>query len=187
MTNSFCLNIPVKPYLKQFLTAHFGPSLLLPGHHVIGTYALLCLEGKKHTTFNVRARQSAMEAFTESYTLELPFWLSYAQGSSIPPHNIILFNRLLDDYFDQQLFMHAEMHRLRTAGTRYFGHHESLRVFLARFAIEEDVHITFDALRKRSQRIKKRMTTMPAPKKNLKNSLRILSPRSYGLGTAAVA
>jgi hypothetical protein len=149
------LTLPVKPYLKQFLTASFGEVLPLTNNHLISVFVLVCLEGKRHTGYNVSQQNQVLAAYSEKYTVLLPANKQYLNGIQFTPHNVIYINRLLDNFFDQQLYFHTETNRMRNAGKRYYGYHNCLRNFLEKYKIEEDAHITFDALIKKEQRFRK--------------------------------
>jgi len=127
----------------------------LSSSHPISIYILVCLEGKRHTGYSLALQQQALESFTERYPVILPPTKLYLNGLVLCPHNVIYINRILDTFFDQHLYLHTERTRFANQGKRYYGLHRSLRGFLNRYQIEEDVHMNFEALAKRQERFKK--------------------------------
>ncbi len=150
----FELTIPTKPYLKKYLHALYGDPLFFTIHNHFG----ICIAAFLSRPFQFHHRKELLKIRTDKFedqlTINLPmaFLTSRQAGFDISDNHIITLNKLFENRFEEDLWRFCMAMNLRKRETK-----DAIEDFCCVYNISIDDDITFEALKKKEWRFRKKM------------------------------
>jgi len=172
MAQTFSVQIPTSPHIKCLIRHEFGDPIPINNQSLIGVFMIGVLQKEN---FNTRQPDGKADTrflyFTEKVTCVAPISLLKDMGWNLKRDHIIQFNRFFEEYFDRELYIHVKRNTL--TDTRYAGYKQAIESFAARYFIEVEQHITYEALKKKEYRYRmkvedvqeKSFATLSSPQK----------------------
>lgn len=165
---SFTFQLPVKKYVKKYLSGIFGDTIPAQMETDIGFVILTTLtsrlEGKVCRGYNNQFKNP----WHSTIVFTIPFHYFYLTKKEISIHTCILLNRYLENKFEQALSIHVEKHIARGGLIK-----QAIEDFCRLYQIQIDEDITLDALKQMEYRSRKKNTELIlrrlSPQKNLFN------------------
>jgi hypothetical protein len=145
----FSIEIPTKPYLKQYLESLYGDPITFSTDNYFGISLLGFLEKKFYRKQTEAITHRQVDRFTSPLKVLLPkWWLTKSDfGTEIPEKNIILLNKLFEERFEEDLCKHCLL--FAAVGVE-------IKIVIEEFCrihnIEIETHITAEALKKKEYR-----------------------------------
>jgi len=167
MKDHFKLTIPTKPYLAKYLYTLYGKPIVFTTTNYFGTTLLGYLTTRLYLQNQAHITHRKFDEFNTPLHVSLPFhWLkNYQYKTSIPKVNIIYLNKHFEEKFTRELYWYC--HILALTGVEF---KDALEQFCKRYNIEIEEDITFEALKKKEYRERKKL------KENLSKSVPLIQP-----------
>ncbi len=150
----FELTIPTKPYLKKYLHSLYGDPLIFTIENHFG----ICIAAFLHRPLLFHHRKELLKMRTDKFeatlTIRLPFTILTERrgGYDISDRYIITLNKLFENRFEEDLWRFCIAMNLRKIETK-----DAIELFCSIYNISIDEDITFDALKKKEWRFRKKM------------------------------
>ena len=157
---SFTLYVPTKPYLKKYLQALYGETVVVSSGKVdTNKYfgAMLAVLVEKRVNLVRRSAEeikSRFDKLTVHLEVQLPIWYlkEYKFGNGLSNESAITLTKLFEERFEEELFMFCQLFQM--CGTEI---KDSLEMFCNQYNIIIDEDISFDSLKKKEYRFRKNM------------------------------
>ncbi|MEJ7830818.1 MAG: hypothetical protein WKF91_21615 [Segetibacter sp.] len=150
----FELTIPTKPYLKKYLQALYGEPLFFTINNHFG----ICIAAFLWRPIQFHHRKELLKIRTDKFedklTINLPmaFLTARQSGFYISDNHIITLNKLFENRFEEDLWRFCMAMNLRKRETK-----DAIEDFCYVYKISIDDDITFEALKKKEWRFRKKM------------------------------
>lgn len=136
------ITIPVKGYLKKYLTGKYGPEFTLSKKTSLGIHLLHLLEKE------FDPKSIPYFSGEENYTISLGEYYSNTYGVTIHPSNINDIANYLDKVFQEHLFEYVKMYK-----SKHNQELPGIRQFLEFYSITE-VDVRYDSIYRTYKRYK---------------------------------
>ena len=165
---TFAVSIPTKSYLRKYLHKRYGYPIPLNHQTLIGTAVLAMLEKKIHSDrSNALDVYKTYSSYNDKVQFVVPASFVYKTGHmlEVPSHKAIVINRHFEGHFEEELYAFCQ--REIRAHRKHPGYDQAYERFAARYGIEFDIDITYEALKKMEYRFRKKLeqnltATVPA-------------------------
>lgn len=145
----FTAEIPVKPYIKQYLEYNFGRPAHLTREKSIGKYLFELLERER------RDRDKEYKGYTAVVTVRISEDIHIRHGSFLTKTNIINFNSFLEDHIKALMCIHVDaVIEGMTARDKKVKISEAIEMFQEKFGFTEQT-FGFETIKKAYYRYRK--------------------------------
>jgi hypothetical protein len=167
MKDHFTLTIPTKPYLAKYLYTLYGQPIVFTTTNYFGTTLLGYITTRIYLQNQAHVTHRKFDEFNTPLYVLLPFhWLkNYQYKTSISKVNIIYINKHFEERFTRELSWYCYV--LSLTGIEF---KDALEQFCKGHNIEIDEDITFEALKKKEYRERKKL------KENLSKTVLSIRP-----------
>jgi len=148
--NHFPLNIPVKPYIKHYLHALYGSTIIFTPNNYFGiVLASLLQRPLRHHYPPTVLTYRVFDKFDDTLTVYLPKWwlTKYEFGHTLTNNQIISVNKLFEERFEEDLLKACSLAAIYNVEIK-----QALEEFCMRHNISIEEHITYETLRKKEYR-----------------------------------
>lgn len=161
----YSIHLPVKTYVRKYLETIYGNPVIIDGRSEFSDVILAKLSSSLHSFLSPTDLELRLNRFTDKVCIKIPIHYWYKLNNTIDQHNIVRLNRYFENRFEQD-FCYAVSLAVSMAKQE---RKTAIENFADRHAIDVEVDITFDALKKMEYRFRK------AKEKKSENLLRGLS------------
>lgn len=170
MKDYFHFSFVTKPYLAKYLQTLYGSPIVFEIDNYFGTTLYAFLTKKVFYLKETKIEHRKFDQFTTKLDVYLPsYWLRNAKyRTDLTRENIIYINKHFEERFEEDLIKHC--HVLSLFGIEF---QEAMEDFCKQFDIEIDEDITFEALKKKEYRERKKLV------QNLNKKPRAIQPRFF--------
>jgi hypothetical protein len=154
---TFALTIPTKSYIRKYIHRRYGYPVILNHKHLFGSVVLSYLQKKVYTSGATSIHQATYSTYRDRVEMVIPqsYIIKNIHGLNIPLEKAIVVNRYFENQFEEDLY-HFCKYNLTKNG-KHPGYDVAICQFADRHAIEFDVDITFEALKKMEYRFRKNL------------------------------
>lgn len=155
----FTITVQTKPYIKKYLHAKYGNPLIFSTDNYFG----ICLAGLLQRPIRVHKKKEALRLRTDRFNafLEISCPMSFLTndvlGFDISDSNVISLNKLFEEKFEEELTFYTTILNICGVETK-----DALEDFCKNYDIEIGDDISFDALKKKEYRFRKKYTNISA-------------------------
>jgi hypothetical protein len=161
----FTFHLPVKTYIKKYLSAHYGHPILLDLKDDIGFVLLNTLASRLESKASRGYLDLWKKRYDDKIVFRIPFHYFSITKKEISPFTIVLLNRYIENKFEE------ELHRFVTNKTELgITFKRSIEMFLEKSGIDLEVDISSDAIiksewryRKKKEKLFSRILSSPQP------------------------
>lgn len=164
----FTVRLPVKTYIRKYITSNYGDPLLLNLDTDIGFLMLSTLTSRLESKMSRGYLDLWKNRFTDEITFRIPYHFFSITRKSVPPTTYILVNRFLESIFERDLSRYVSLHRAAGHETK-----KAIELFCENNRIDLEVDISYEAIKKQEYRSRKKI---------FEKSSRILSPQKTLFG-----
>jgi hypothetical protein len=149
----YTIDIPTKPYLKKYLQSLYGDPLTFSRDDYFGSTLTGYLQRKFYSQNEKELTYRKFDTFSTTLTVHMPaWWLTESHfGTDIPEDNIIFLNKHFENLFEEKLVTFT-----MSLGMANVNVKTALELFCKMHNIEIDVDITYDALKQKHYRGRKK-------------------------------
>ena len=149
----FTFRIPVKKYIYRYLTTLHGETIKAEMDTDLGYVVLNTLASRLDAKVCRGYNNQFKDRYKEAITFCIPYHYFYLTKKEISVHTCILLNRYFENLFEKDLYNFISMYNIEAYG-RY---KVALESFCALYNIEVEEDISFDSLKKKADRYRKRI------------------------------
>lgn len=149
---SFKIILPVKPHIRKYMHILYGYPVLIDQNKFIGSIIISLLQKKSLPTgINMEYRKQRRMYLTAQVECFATIYRYQDNGLNLTEDHILAINRLMENQFNDDLYRWM-LHKSNPGDVRVKGYNKAMRSFMHYYCLEEDVDITFEALKKAEYR-----------------------------------
>lgn len=146
----FTVSIPVKPYIKKYITSMHGETILLHQGTNLGFLMLNVLSSRLESKQARGYIDKWAGRYTEKMVFRIPYHFFSITKKEVSPLTVVLVNRGFENDFEWHLCTWVEIQRRAGMETK-----KAIEAFCDHYGIELEVDISFDAIKKQEYRARK--------------------------------
>lgn len=157
MGTHYTIVLPTKPYIAMYIQSLYGNPVIFSSENYFGMSLLGFMERKFYFRQNETYVHRAFDKLTHPLKLYFPRgWLTQSHFPyDLPTQNVIKINKLFEERFEEDLSKHCILMNLCNVDIK-----QAIEDFCSIHGIDigedDKSHITFDALKKKEYRTRKR-------------------------------
>lgn len=156
MSQFYSVSLPVKPHVKKFVQSLEGNTIYWKGTSPLCMILRAFLVNKTPIGYSSSRLHNAVSCRRSIITMYVPISKMGTVGTYISPDNVILINRLLEDWFEKTFLSFVQV-QVKKDG-RYRGYKDAIESFVALYNIDVEEDISMDGLIKMEQRSRKKVS-----------------------------
>lgn len=149
----FTFHLPVKTYIKKYLTTQYGDPIHVTLTNDIGFVILNTLASRLESKACRGYLDLWQKRYNDKIIFRIPFHYFSITKKEISPLTFVLLNRYFENKFDEDLHQFVSLKRPQGITNK-----RSIEIFLDKFSIDLDIDISTDAMKKAEYRYRKRIT-----------------------------
>ena len=153
----YTIAVPTKPYLKKYLQSLYGKPMIFDRDNYFGTSLVGYLERKFFTRQSETISYRHFDEFTAALIISMPSWwiIRTHFATDIPTGNVIYINKHFEERFEEDLVKFCLVLQLGGVEVK-----QALETFCAMHEIELDVDMTFEAIKQKHYRARKKFKNL---------------------------